>query len=109
MVEQQLIETLVDGINNDQLKFKILRDIPNTLQGAISIATNEQNLRARVELSHPVRNEQPMGVDHSRNRRFFKPHQNNRQLNAVKCWKCGHEGHILRDCRSEQTHRQNRP
>ena len=50
-----------------------------------------------------------MEVDHSRNRRFFRPHQNNRQINAVKCWKCGHEGHILRDCRSEQTHRQNRP
>ena len=109
MVEQQLIETFVDGISNDQLKLKILRDRPNTLQGAISIATNEQNLRARVALSHPVRNEQPMEVDHSRNRRFFRPHQNNRQINAVKCWKCGQEGHILRDCRSEQTHRQNRP
>ena len=106
MVEQQLIETFFDGISNDQLNLKILRNRPNTLQGAISIATNEQNLRARVALSHQVRNEQPMEVDHSRNRRFFSPQQNNRQINAVKCWKCGHEGHILRDCRSEQTHRQ---
>ena len=56
MVEQQLIETFVDGISNDQLKLKILRDRPNTLQGAISIVTNEQNLRSRVALSHPVRN-----------------------------------------------------
>ena len=40
---------------------------------------------------------------------FFRPHKNNRQINAVKCWKYGQEGHILRDCRSEQTHRQNRP
>ena len=47
MVEQQLIETFVDGVNNDQLKFKILKDRPNTLQGVISIATNKQNLRAR--------------------------------------------------------------
>ena len=91
MVEQQLIETFVDGISNDQLKLKILRDRPNMLQGAISIATNEQNLRARVALSHPVRNEQPMEVDHSRNWRFFRPHQNNRQINAVKCWKCGQD------------------
>ena len=49
MIEQQLIETFVDGNKNDQLKLKILRDIVNTLQGAISIATNEQHLRARVE------------------------------------------------------------
>ena len=32
MVEQQLIETFVDGENNDQLKLKILKDRPNTLQ-----------------------------------------------------------------------------
>ena len=30
---------------------KRLRDYSDTLQGAISIATNEQNLRARVNLS----------------------------------------------------------
>ena len=71
MVEQQLIETFVDGISNDQLKLKILRDRPNTLQGVISIVTNEQNLWARVALSHQVRNEHPMEVDHSRNRRFL--------------------------------------
>ena len=42
----------VDGlVNNDQLKMKRLRDYSDTLQGAISIATNEQNLRARVNLS----------------------------------------------------------
>ena len=73
MVEQQLFETFVDGVNNGQLKLKILRDTPNTIQGAISIETNKQNLRARVALSYPVRNEQPMEVDLSRNRWFFKP------------------------------------
>ena len=55
MVEQQLIETFVDGVNNDQLKLKILKDRPNTLQGAISLATREQNLRARVtEIFYPM-------------------------------------------------------
>ena len=71
MVEQQLIETFVDGISNDQLKLKILRDRPNMLQGAISLVTNEQNLWARVALSHQVRNEHPMEVDHSHNKRFL--------------------------------------
>ena len=31
---------------------KILRDQPNTLQGAVRVATNEQNLRTRVQMSH---------------------------------------------------------
>ena len=84
MVEQQLIETFVDGISNDQLKLKILRDRPNTLRGAISIATNEQNLRARVALSHSVRNEQPMEVGHSRNRIIGKLMQLNDGNVAMK-------------------------
>ena len=32
MVERQLTETFVDGLSNDQLKLKILRDSPHTLQ-----------------------------------------------------------------------------
>ena len=50
-MERHLTDKFVDGlVNNDQLKMKILRDNPDTLQGAISIATKEQNLRARVNL-----------------------------------------------------------
>ena len=108
MVERQLVETFVDGLNNDQLKLKILRDRSDTLQGAISIATNEQYLRARVALTHPVRNEQPMEVDHARIRSFFRPQQN-RQVNAVKCWKCGQEDHISRDYKCEEIKRQTKP
>ena len=51
-VERQLIDIFVDGLVNDQLKMKILRDQPDTLQGAVGVAVNEQNLRKRVEMSH---------------------------------------------------------
>ena len=44
--------SLLMRLVNDQLKMKILRDQPNTLQGAVALATNEQNLRARVQMSH---------------------------------------------------------
>ena len=88
-VERQLIDIFVDGLTNDQLKLKILRDQPGTLQGAIGIATNEQNLRARVQLSlnvqlnvtqHTRDTHTPMEVDHSRG-----------QINSLKyigmvCW-----------------------
>ena len=42
-IERQLIDIFVDGLTNDQLKLKILRDHPDTLQAAIGVATNEQN------------------------------------------------------------------
>ena len=51
-IERQLIDIFVDGSATDQLKMKILRDQPATLQGAVAVATNEQNLRAHVQMSH---------------------------------------------------------
>ena len=78
-VERQLIDIFVDGLTNDKLKLKILRDQPGTLQGAIGIATNKQILRAGVQLSHNTRlnvtqhtgdTHTPMEVDHSRGQRF---------------------------------------
>ena len=68
-VERQLMDIFVDGITNDLLKMKILRDKQHTLQGAIAIATNEQNLRVRVQISHSYAQSsrpEPMEVDHSR-------------------------------------------
>ena len=81
-IERQLIDIFVDGLNNDQLKMKILRDQPATLQGAVAVATHEQNLRTRVQMSHhsgytsnhaqntPHAQHTPMEVDHSRGQRL---------------------------------------
>ena len=44
-VERQLINIFVDGLTNDQLNMKILRDQPEAIQCAVVFATNEQNLR----------------------------------------------------------------
>ena len=50
--ERQLNDIFVDGLLNDQLKMKIRGDQPDTLQGSVAVATNEQTLRARVQMSH---------------------------------------------------------
>ena len=49
-IERQLINIFVDELNNSQLKMKILRDLPATLQVAVAVATNKQNLRASVQM-----------------------------------------------------------
>ena len=114
-VERQLIDIFVDGLQNDQLKMKILRDLPDMLQGAVVIATTEQNLRNRVQLSHnTTQKETPMEIDHSRGQKFRYKNRFNRINSAentqsrrpVRCWNCGQEGHISRECRKKE---QNRP
>ena len=114
-VERQLIDIFVDGLQNDQLKMKILRDLPDTLQGAVVIATTEQNLKNRVQLSHnTTQKETPMEIDHSRGQKFRYKNRFNRINSAentqsrrpVRCWNCGQEGHISRKCRKKE---QNRP
>ena len=114
-IERQLIDIFVDGLLNDQLKLKILRDQPDTLQGAVAICTNEQNLRTKVQMSHHDSNNShtPMEVDHSRGQRFkFKNKFNrvNSTLNTetqcqIRCWHCGMLGHISRDCKNKQQSR----
>lgn len=96
----------MDGLTNDQLKMKILREQPNTLQGAVATATNEQNLRARVQMSHQGSNvPTPMEVDHSRGQQYkfnrFKK-INSIQNRPSRCWTCGQMGHISRDCRTKE-------
>ena len=114
-IEKQLIDIFIDGLLNDQLKLKILRDQPDTLQGAVAIFTSEQNLRTRVQMSHhdSNNNHTPMEVDHSRGQRFkFKNKFNrvNSTFNTetqrqIRCWHCGMLGHISRDCKNKQQSR----
>ena len=110
-VERELIGIFVDGLLNDH-KMKIFRDQPDTLQGAVVIATNEQNLRARVQLSHSYTTvkETPMEIDHSRVRssdtkkRFnrISSVENTQSRRPIRCWNCGQEGHISRECRKKE-------
>lgn len=94
-VERQLIEIFVDGLRDDPLRLKLMRDRPPTLQGAIAIATNEQNLRKRVaftgrsHMSTPEgQGQEAMEVDH---------------LRKKKCFKCQKFGHLSKECRQNRS------
>lgn len=128
-IQRQLVDIFVDGLLEDQLKMKILRENPATLDAAITTATNEQNLRKRFSLrtrQHQVPEDERMEVDHFRpvircfkcnmkghRAKFCKAKQ---QVNAVDtkatnqsynrkdmlCWYCNGRGHFKRDCRKRQ-------
>ena len=75
-IENQLIGFFIDGLCQDSLKMKLMRDNPDNFQNAVRIALQEQNLRKRFNsrtsnqsnyhnqhMSH-----EPMEVDHIRPR-----------------------------------------
>ena len=88
-VESQMIGFFVDGLYHDFLKMKVMHDNPNTFQGAVTAAMNEQNLCMRFNLhctsSPTIQEEEPMEIGHVRSK---------------KCYKCHKLGHISKHCRS---------
>ena len=89
-MEKQLIGLFTDGILDNAIKLRIMRENPNTLQAACLIASKEQNLRKRFDLrfgkqSKFEHNAESMEIDYSR------PSQN--------CFNCKRPGHVSRDCR----------
>lgn len=92
VIQRQLIDIFVDGLLEDHLKMKILRDNPNNLEAAITSATNEQNIRRRFNLRtrhHQIPDEEEMEVDH------YRP--------APRCFRCKRTGHRAKDCKAKIT------
>ena len=97
IIERQLIFFFIDGLCQDYLKMKVLRDNPASFQAAVTGAMNEQNLRTRfhtrLDSSSKTQSQtthQPMEIDHYRPR---KP-----------CSYCFKPGHNIKEYRSRQRH-----
>ena len=97
VIEKQLIDYFIDGLAENYLKLKVMRDSPASLQDAINSATAEQNLRMRFNLRFPQNNRaenlskpEPMDISHIRPQR--------------PCQYCHKLGHKISDCRSRQRH-----
>ena len=98
-IDVQLIGFFTDGLLDQNIKYKVMRQNPPTMAQAVEIALFEQNFKTRFALrtgqeysySSTVRHETPMEIDHSKSR---------------KCYGCGKYGHISKDCRSKHKHPQ---
>ena len=118
-IQRQLVATFIDGLHNDSLKMKLLREDPASFEGALLIAAQEQNLRAKFELRKKAqpgnnwryddsRNEEPMDINSSRRRGCFKcggahrAQDCGRGVNVVdvekKCYICNSPAHLARQC-----------
>ena len=49
-IERQLVWFFIDGLAHDNLKMKVMRENPATLQAVVASAMTEQNLRKRFNL-----------------------------------------------------------
>ena len=91
LVQAELIECFIDGLNNMKLKYKLMERNPQTFENAVQIANADQNLRKMFTMrtSKNIENarETPMEVDHSRNKR---------------CSHCQRFGHLMSECRLKQ-------
>ena len=88
-IQLQLIDIFVNGLCNEYLKLTILRTHPETLESAVSIASEEMNLRQRIRLSKPDQIKDENAISAQSLRRH------------VKCFKCTKHGHKAFECRNE--------
>ena len=132
-IQDQLIGFFTDGLSQDFMKMKVMRDNPRNFQAAVDVSLTEQNLRKRFNLRSGKRESdwgnssghQPMEVDHVRPvQRCFECNKKGHiaqecrsrpKVNVVQgnpqargfniiCWGCNKRRHILRDCRQEQSY-----
>lgn len=107
-IERQLIQAFVDGLAHDFLKVRLLRDNPNTLRRAVEIATNEQDLRRKIELRIGKHAQQEDGVRRQFDRfeprgrapldRRSEPMEIDHARRGRNCYNCDSPTHTARNC-----------
>lgn len=95
LTERQLVGFFVDGLADSSLRMKVMRENPETLQSAIMIAGNEQNLRTRYNLRSRKNYEGLLDQEQQRYAHMEIDHLRPRK----SCTSCKKLGHVAGDCR----------
>lgn len=95
---QQLVGFFIDGLIHDYMKMKVMRANPDTLQKAITVANEEQNLRRRFDLRSNNHSQSFYGNDDD----DIEPMEVGSARPPIRCYKCHKQGHTAKRCRSHQ-------
>jgi hypothetical protein len=98
IVQRQLIGFFTDGIQNIEIKAKILRDDPKTFAAAIEIATREEKLITLIKLRMQEKAAEKLDVSKTKGK-----NDSGMQIKYVKrtkfCSYCKKRGHLNNECR----------
>lgn len=129
LIQQQLIDVFIDGLQDNMIARKVLRQAPPVLEQAVQLAVAEQNLAKKFSLRNRgfvsttattkaqrsrhenISQHEPMEVDSFLGRCYTcrkKGHRatdcRRRSVQSVQlglvCYKCGQAGHGLATCRN---------
>jgi hypothetical protein len=106
IIQRQLVNIFIDGLREDRIKSKIIRESPLTLDQAVQIAEKEEGMLLQIaeRLGRDIRQEEPMEIN------TFKRTQVEQRRGGAEgayrpvggkqiiCYTCGGRGHIARVC-----------
>ena len=108
LIQRQILDIFVDGIMENQIARKVLRENPNTLSAAVKIAVDEQNLTRKFQLRNRVVT-QPKTVSRLKTDKFDRTTDRVEVPMEVdtfqgRCFKCHKQGHRAVNCRQKKVH-----
>ena len=110
LVEQQMVGIFTDGLLDNAVARKVIREGPADFQAAVQLAMKEEKLSRRFELRHRTgpkfgqkRSSRPMTSDYSKQTDRQDRQEEPMEVDAFhgKCFKCGRRGHRAVDCRTK--------
>lgn len=101
LIQRQIVDIFIDGLLDNQIARKVLREGPQTVIAAVKIAVDEQNLTKKFNLRN--RGYKPVPRTRSDRPQFEQRHETPMEVDTFRgqCYKCHRKGHRAIDCKSK--------